>query len=178
MITEKLSTIARPYAFAAFEYALERHDLKTWEAMLQTAALITQDPRIRQLLNSPEMTQKELSELFCDILGQMLDAEKKNFIRLLAEYERFETLPEIAELFARYRAEYEKTLNIKVTSAIALNKTYQQKLTDALTRRLKRKIEMECEIDKTLLGGAIIRAGDMVIDGSVRGKLNRLLESL
>ncbi|HVX00837.1 MAG TPA: F0F1 ATP synthase subunit delta [Candidatus Babeliaceae bacterium] len=178
MMTEKLTTIARPYALAAFEYALESHDLKSWENLLYSAALITRDKTMSQLLSSPEVTQGELCEIYCDILSKLLDAQKKNYIQLIAEYERFEALPEIANLFAKYQADYEKTMTVKVISAIPLDKSHEQKYIDALTRRLKRKITLDCEVDKSLLGGAIIRAGDIVIDGSVRGKLNRLFESL
>lgn len=180
MMTEKLTTIARPYALAAFEYALENHDLLSWETMLKTAATIAQDKEMTPLFSSPAITQNEMVDIVCGIVEktQTLDVEKKNFIQLLAEYERLTALPEIAKLFAAYRAEYEKTITVQITSVIALDTAYQQKFVDALTQRLKRKIALECEIDESLLGGAIIRAGDMVIDGSVRGKLNRLLESL
>lgn len=180
MMTEKLTTIARPYAFAAFEYALENNDLISWEAMLTTAATIAQDKQIERLFSSPTVSQGEMIDFFCDIVekAQPMNIEMKNFIQLLAEYERLAALPEIAKLFAAYRAEHEKTMTVEVTSVIALDKEYQQKFVDSLTQRLKCKITLECKIDESLLGGAIIRAGDMVIDGSVRGKLNRLLESL
>lgn len=178
MITEKLTTIARPYALAAFEYALDKNDLAGWEAMLQTAAVIAQDAAMAPLLQSPEVTQEQLVEIFCEILAKKLDADKMNFMQLLGEYERLDALPEIAELFANYRAQYEKTITVQVISATALNKADEQKFVDALTRRLKRKVSLQCEVDESLLGGAMIRAGDMVIDGSIRGKLNRLLESI
>ena len=180
MMTEKLTTIARPYAFAAFEYALENNDLASWEAMLTAAAIIAQDKQVERLFSSPTVSQNEMIDLFCDVVekAQPMNIEMKNFIHLLAEYERLAALPEIAKLFAAYRAEHEKAITVEITSVIALDKEYQQKFVDSLTQRLKRKIALECKIDESLLGGAIIRAGDMVIDGSVRGKLNRLLESL
>lgn len=176
MSTEQLTTFARPYALAAFEYALAKEDLSSWENMLQTAALIAQDKAIANLFTSPEVTPGELAELFCEVLAKLLDTEKKNFIRLLSEYSRLDALPEIAELFKKYKADYEKTMDVQITSAISLDEQYRQKFRDALTRRLKRKITLECAVDPTLLGGAIIRAGDLVIDGSIRGKLNRLIE--
>lgn len=180
MITEKLTTIARPYALAAFEYALDNHDLLSWEIMLQTAAEIVKNKMMAQLLNNPNVSSKELAEMVCDILAKakQSDEEKKNFIHLLVEYDRLAVLPEIAQLFASYRANYEKRINVEVTSAIPLDDKYQQKFVDALTRRLKRKVTLDCKVDAALLGGAMIRAGDTVIDGTVRGKLNRLLESL
>lgn len=178
MITEKLTTIARPYAIAAFEYALANHDLASWEMMLQTAAAIAQDKKVSGLFDNPQITQKQLADLFCDVLKKMLDAEKKNFIQLLAEYHRLVALPEIAELFVKQREHYEKKITVELTSAIVLDPSRQQKFIDALTRRFKRKVTLECKVDPYLLGGAIIRAGDNVIDGSIRGKLNRLIESI
>lgn len=178
MNTEKLTTIARPYAQAAFEYALAKSDLLAWEKMLKTAASIAADKDMARLLDSPRVTQKELANIFSDILAPALDVEKKNFISLLAEYERLTALPEIAELFAAYRADYEKTVTVQVTSAVKLDESYQQKFINALTKRLQRKVALDCRVDESLLGGVMVRAGDMVIDGSVRGKLNRLLESL
>ena len=169
-------TIARPYAKAAFEYALDHHDLAAWEAMLVTLAQVAENELMRQLFVNPEVSQLELSQIFCEVLGKNIDAEKKNFIHLLAEYHRFQALPAIMNLFVDYRKEYEKTATVQLTSAVALNEATLEKFTNALTRRLKRKIMLACTVDETLLGGAIIRAGDHVIDGSIRGKLNRMLE--
>ena len=91
---------------------------------------------------------------------------------------RLPVLPDIAALFASYRAEREKTVEVELISAFPLDETYKDKFTNSLTRRLQRTVSLQCDVDATLLGGAIVRAGDLVIDGSVRGKLNRLLESL
>lgn len=177
-MTGKMTTIARPYAIAAFESALANNALAAWEALLNAAALVAEDPLVVRVLTNPAVSSKDLEGLFCDVLTSMLDDEKRNFIRLLAEKQRLAALPDIAELFRQYRAEHEKTLSIQVTSAIALESSYQTKLMNSLTKRLQRKVTLECHTDPTLLGGAIVRAGDTVIDGSVRGKLNRLLESL
>lgn len=176
MMTEQLSTIARPYAKAAFEYALEKSDLASWEAMLKVAAEIAQDETMLKMLHSPKVTHKELVSIFCEILGNRLDKEKKNFIELLAQYERLNALPEIVELFSAAQAQYEKTMDVELISAIPLEAQSQQKFIEALTKRLKRKVTLRCEVDPKLLGGALVRAGDMVIDGSIRGKLNRLIE--
>ena len=177
-MTGKLTTIARPYAAAAFEYALAKNALPAWENFLQSAALLVQDPSMTQLLESPKVTTTQRSELFCDVLASLLDTEKKNFIHLLAENKRLPLLPAIAELFANYRAAQEKSIAVHVVSAFALDESYQQKFVKALTERLQRHVSLDCKVDAALLGGAIIRAGDTVIDGSVRGKLNRLFESL
>jgi F-type H+-transporting ATPase subunit delta len=178
MITGELTTIARPYASAAFEYALAKHALPEWEGMLLSAATLVEQDEINLLLSSSEMSSSQLAELFSDVLAKVLDPEKTNFIRLLAENKRLAVLPAIAALFTSYREDYEKIMDVQVVSAIKLNDSYQEKLVNKLTLRLQRRVSLQCEVDPSLLGGAIVRAGDMVIDGSVRSKLNRLLESL
>jgi F-type H+-transporting ATPase subunit delta len=178
MMTGKLTTLARPYAAAAFEYALAKNALPEWEGMLQSGALLVEDPGMAKLLNSPGVSASELGDLFCEVLAQVLTPEKTNFIRLLAVNKRLSLLPDIAALFASYRAEHEKNVTVDVISATSLSEPYQQQLIKRLSKRLQSNVTLRCQIDPTLIGGAILRAGDMVIDGSVRGKLNRLLESL
>lgn len=178
MTSGKLTTIARPYVAAAFEYALANKDVAAWEAMLDAAAVVSQDSSVAGLLASPTVTKAQLTDLYFDILNPLLDANKKNFIRLLADNNRLGILPDIAESFKASHAAQEKKLSVQVFSATPLNNAYQQKLAKALSVRLQRQVDMQCEIDPTLLGGVIVHAGDLVIDGSVRGKLTRLRESL
>lgn len=178
MISGKLTTLARPYASAAFEYALDKNALAEWDDMLKNAALIVEDPAVKALLTSPAVTSKQLMDLFTTVLAKVLDRQKKNFIGLLAANKRLPLLPDIAALFDSLKADYEKTLTVSVVSAVSLDEAYQQKLVKSLTKRLQRQVSLECEIDPSLLGGAVITAGDRVIDGSIRGKLNRLFESL
>jgi len=175
-MTGHFTSIARPYALAAFEYAMASKTLSSWEEFLNTAAVVANDPMIIRLMGSPEVDKKQLAELFCDVLTSMMDAEKKNFIFLLSEHQRFQALPAIAELFKQYRAEQEKKMTVEVTSAVPLNETQKANLIEALKKRLHVHVDLECTINPDLLGGAIIRAGDQVIDGSVRGKLNRMIE--
>lgn len=176
MMTGKLITIARPYAMAAFEYAVTKQEVPAWENMLAAAALVTQDTRVQQLLASPAISEAERVNFYSAVLAQVLNPEQTNFLHLLGEYNRLLALPDIAELFKFYRALQEKKLTVRVTSATALDETYQRRLVEALTKRLARHVSLECVIDENLLGGAIISAGDMVIDGSIRSKLNRMIE--
>jgi F-type H+-transporting ATPase subunit delta len=178
MIFGNMTTLARPYAVAAFEAALEKNALMAWEGMLSIAAAVVQHDDVARLLDNPRITTQQLFELFSDVLSSVLDSEQKNFLHLLVENKRLPLLPDIALLFADYRAEHEKTINVEVVSAVTLDTIYQQKLSQTLTKRLHRKVSLQCSVDPSLLGGAVVRAGDTVIDGSVRGKLNRLLESL
>ncbi len=173
-MTGKMTTLARPYALAAFEIALKNQTLDAWQSFLDAASLMTQDSSIQQLLSSPKVTTEQLFTFYGDVLGKLLNPEMTNFIHLLAEYERLAVLPDIAILFKAYCAEQEKKLHVQVTSAMPLTETYKKQLIDALTKRLQRNVILDCQLDPDLLGGAVITAGDSVIDGSVRGKLDRM----
>jgi F-type H+-transporting ATPase subunit delta len=168
--------ISRPYAKAAFETALEKKDISAWETMLQNAAEFSQNDLIQRVLKQPHITEKELTDLFCDALKKFLNEEQKNFIHLLAETKKLNALPDIYKLFIAMRAQYEKTLTVQVISAIKLDEKYQKKLADALTKRWKQQVSLECSVDPNLLAGVMIRTDDKVIDGSVRGKLDRMID--
>jgi len=176
MNSGKMTTIARPYAVAAFEAANAKQDLPAWVILLQSAANLTRDRSIAQLLLSPVVTTSQLADLFCEILGSQLNVERKNFIRLLAENKRLMALPDIVELVKAYQREQEKTVSVQVVSAKPLTAEYQQKLAKVLAARLQRQVDLEYEQDISLIGGVLVRAGDIVIDGSVKGKLARLME--
>ncbi len=167
-------SIARPYVAAAFEYAAEKKDISNWGNMLDAAALTASDPQVMALMQNPHTSAAQLAEFFCGVLKKLLDQHKTNFIRLLAENNRLAALPVIAELFKLTRADAEQMLTVTVISAEPLTKTYQEKLVKALSKRLSRTVKLQCEVDGNLLGGVIVRAGDLVIDGSIRGKLSRL----
>lgn len=177
MMTGKMTTLARPYAMAAFEFAMQSNALPAWEAMLDAAASVTQDQAAQRLLASPKVSSQQLLSFYEDVLAKVLiSTEMKNFLRLLAEYDRLAVLPDIAVLFKSYRAAQEKKLDVQVTSAVELTPAYQQKLIATLTKRLQRQVALECTVDPNLLGGAVITAGDTVIDGSVRSKLDRMVK--
>jgi F-type H+-transporting ATPase subunit delta len=175
-MTGNFTSIARPYALAAFEYALAKNALPAWEELLQSAATVVEDPLIITFMASPEVSAQQLVELFCEVLASQLNEEQKNFIRLLAEHRRFSVLPDIVAQFKQYREAHEKTVTVDVASAIELDEKQKISLSQALEKRLQLKVTLVCTVDPDLLGGAIIRAGDKVIDGSVRGKLNRMIE--
>jgi len=171
-------TIARPYAQAIFSLAQEQGDLKGWSDMLQFAAAVGADPEMVAVIDSPRFDSSQLAELFIEICDDKLNDAGKNMIRVLAENDRLPLLPEVAELYEAERAAVEGTVVAEVTSATALNNAQQQSIAEALKKRLGRDVTLECKIDESLLGGAIIRAGDVVIDGSVVGKLEKLATAL
>mgnify|MGYP001033188493 CR=1 FL=1 len=171
-------TIARPYAQAIFSTAQEQGDLSGWSAMVQYAAAVANDPEMAALIDSPRFDKSQVAEIFIDICGDKLNDAGKNMIRVLAENDRLEVLPEVAELYEAERAAVEGTVVAEVISATALNDAQQKTIIEALKKRLGRDVTLECKTDESLLGGAIIRAGDVVIDGSVVGKLEKLTSAL
>jgi len=172
------ATIARPYAKAAFEFARDANAAAAWSRGLKTAAQIVADTRVAALTKSPQLSTADLVGLIAAVAGANLDAAMQNFVRILAENHRLLLLPEIAAHYEELRAAVENTVDVEVVSAVALNADQQAKLAQALSTRLKRKVRMQNSVDATLLGGAVVRAGDLVIDGSLQGRLERLATDL
>jgi F-type H+-transporting ATPase subunit delta len=172
------ATIARPYAKAAFEYARDAKAFAQWSQGLKSAAEIVADPRVAALTKDPKWSQADLVGIVIDVAGDKLDAAMQNFARVLAENHRLLLLPEITARFEQLRSEIENTLDVEVISAVALSSAQTEKLSQALNLRLKRKVRMQNSVDATLLGGAVVRAGDLVIDGSLKGRLQRLATEL
>lgn len=171
-----LTSLARPYARAAFEIALSNNALSAWEIFLRDAAFVSEDPRVLRLMKHHSLNEHQLEKFFQEVLAKELDTEKKNFIRLLAENKRFPLLREIAEQFKKRCDLEQKQMAVEVESAVALTAEQKEKLIRALTKRFKLQVSLNASVNPELLGGALIRAGDVVIDGSLRGKLNRLVD--
>lgn len=174
----ELSTLARPYAKAAFSYAQQASDLDRWSAALATAAAVSQSEKVRELLDNPQLTSDERADKFLSVCSDDLSDSGKNFIRLLAENHRLTLLPEISALFEELKARAEATLDVDVISARPLSDAQAQQLTQSLTVKFEREVHLHSSVDESLLGGAIVRAGDTVIDGTVRGRLAKLAEAM
>ena len=172
------ATVARPYAKAAFEYARDANAFARWSQALATASEIAADPRVAELTKNPSLTAADLAALVIDVSGDKLDAGMQNFVRVLAENHRLLLLPEIAAHYEQFRSAVENTVDVEVTSAVPLNEAQAQRLKQALSTRLKRQVHMRTAVDSALLGGAVVRAGDLVIDGSLKGRLERLATEL
>jgi F-type H+-transporting ATPase subunit delta len=168
------ATIARPYAKAAFESARQHRALERWSTVLATASSVVQDESVARLLSSPKVKPEQLSGLIGDIVGGDLDEQTRNFLATLASNRRLGFLPEIASMYEALRAEAENTADVQVVSAVALDEAQKQRLTAALKKRLQREVRLHLEVDASLIGGAIVRAGDFVIDGSLKARLDRL----
>ena len=167
-------TIARPYAKAAFEFARERNTFARWSDALRIASAVVADPSVEKLLNSPRVAAAQLVDLIAGVAGDALDEKGKNFLNTLAQNRRLGLLPEIAATYETLRAEIEQVADVHVTSAVPLDAAQRAKLTAALKKRLRREVRLHESVDKTLIGGAVVRSGDMVIDGSLRARLDRL----
>lgn len=172
------TTLARPYAKAAFAEAMVTNTVSAWSQLLQFAAQVVRDSRVINLLRDPRHTEQARLTWLVDICATVLHEDGRNLFKLLAANHRLEVLPAIADLFEVYRVEQEKTTHVEVTSAVPLSSTEQQQLVQALKIRLQREITLDCQVDANLLAGFVVRAGDLVIDGSVRGKLTRLSAAL
>lgn len=171
-------TIARPYAKAVFALACEQDKLAEWSETLGVAAGVVSDRRVAELLHSPRVTSAELADLIIGLCADKADELAGNFIRVLAQYRRLNVLPEIVSLFESLRGEYENSVDVSLYSALPVSQAHQDKIAEALRKRLGRDVRLHCEIDESLIGGAVIRAGDLVIDGSLSGRLARLATEL
>lgn len=172
------TTIARPYAEAVFARAVETDKLDLWSDMLDLLATAAKDPALSGLIASPKLDKTQMTGLMLDIGGGRLSDEGQNLVRLLVANGRLAVLPEIASLFEARRAEHQGTLDVQVTSAFALLPAQEKQLAAALKRKLGREIRIISEQDPELIGGFRLRAGDMVIDGSVSGQLGKLANAL
>ena len=174
----ELTTLARPYAKAAFEYALAAKDLAGWSASLKTAAAVAQHPVMQQVLGLPSYTADQKAQIFVDVCGDQLSAKGQNFIKNLATNKRLALLPHIAVNFELLKAAQEKTIDVEVVSAFTLSADLQEKLANALSKKLSCDVRVQASVDESLIGGALIRAGDTIIDGSLRGRLAKLAEAM
>ena len=170
-------TLARPYARAAFELAQAEGALAAWSHALAFAAEVAKDPRVAALSTDPRVRPEQLVSLHLPE-GDKVDSTFGKFLMALAEKRRLVLLPEVGALYETYKRESESQLLVKVTSAMALDAAQTELLKTSLKRRFKREIELETQVDPSLLGGVVIDAGSEVIDGSARGRLERLASAL
>jgi F-type H+-transporting ATPase subunit delta len=173
----ELTTVARPYARAAFEFATEHNNIEAWSDMLVFAANVVNNPTMAELLKGKKAAQ-ELANLFINVCGEQLDESGQNFIKIMAENGRLSVLPRVIELYADLVDEHKKQIDVTVVSAYALSKQQKEELGKSLTKRLARKVNLNCSIDKTLIAGMVITAGDLVIDSSAKSQLHRLSNTL
>jgi F-type H+-transporting ATPase subunit delta len=168
------TTIARPYAKAVFAIAREHNNLGAWLNGLLLAATVVTHARVEPLLTNPRVTAADLAELVIEVLGGALDDQGRNFVKVLAANRRLGYLPEIAAIFAHLKSEAERAVDVTVTSAVELSADQQRKIAAAVEKRLSRTVRLHSKLDPSLIGGAVLQADDLVIDGSLKGRLDRL----
>ena len=174
----ELATLARPYAIAAFKAAKESNKLSAWSGMLSILSSASQHERVSMLLESPDLPAEVKAHRLAEVCGDELDSSAKLFLQALAEHNRLPLLPEVLAQFEELKAREEESIDVEVLSAFELTETQVEEIKSTLNKRFDKQINIESSGDKTLIGGAIIRAGDLVIDGSARGKLTKLADTL
>jgi F-type H+-transporting ATPase subunit delta len=174
----ELSTLARPYAKAAFEYALSQNELGSWSKQLTTVAVVAASATLKKVLSSPALTAEQRFKALIDVCGDELGDKVRNFLCVLAENKRLELLPDIQVQFEELKANQERSVDVDVVSAFPLDGELTRKLAQALRGKLQREVTVNASVDSSLLGGVLVRAGDVVIDGSVRGRLEKLAQAM
>ena len=172
------TTLARPYARAAFEHARAAGDLAAWQAALSELAAITAEPKVAAAMRDPNQTAAQRAAMLSGLAGDAVPPAVANLLAIMADNGRLSLLPEVAMLFDQLKQAVESTVAVHVTSAYPLSDAETQQLAETMQEKLARSITLTSETDPSLLGGALIRADDLVIDGSVRGRLNKLAGTL
>ena len=173
-----LATLSRPYAKAAFELAHQARALAEWDDMLSLASALVSDEAMARLLDNPDVGRAQVVAIMNDAAGEAFNERFRGFLDVLSSNDRLSLLPEIRNLFQGLRAKAENRLRVKVVSAVPLDEDQAGRLKAALASRFECEVELDNEIDAEVIGGAVVYAGDQVIDGSLRGRLNRLSNSL
>lgn len=175
---EDATAIARPYGLAAFKQAQEEGKIREWSTMLQLLVLIMQDATMLGLIANPKVNDQQLADLIIDVAGDGLSQTGGNLVRILAENERLAEIAGVAAVFEQERDRIEGRSQVEVTSAFALTDTQQKSIAESMSKRLGTDVDVSVTVDKSLIGGVVIRSGDTVIDASLRGRLGQLGQSL
>lgn len=175
----ELATLARPYANAVYELAKSNDRVDTWSGALGLLVELTATEQVQQLLGLPVITHMQKAHVLNELLDDRYDQpDIHRFVAVLSENQRLDLLADIAELFEVRRAEDSRVMDVTISSAVSLTDAEEEAFKEALRRRFDREVVVTLEVDSSLLGGAFIRAGDTVFDGSVRGKLQKMQEAL
>lgn len=181
----QLLTIARPYAKAVFEQALEDQQLEQWQIVLRVMSIVSRDARVQRLIHNPELEKETLEHFYFDItlqaipnLSDLVKTRLINLLKILILEKRLIAIPDINILYLRKLAEHEHRLRVRITSAQPLTEKQQKAIEAALRARFKLNMTVHYSEDSELIGGAVIRSGNWVMDGSVKTTLARLRRTL
>ncbi len=168
------ATIARPYAQAAYEYAGESGTLQNWSDFLAVLGCVVSDPTVRNLINDPRVGKTRVGEILLDLVAEYMPEGGKNFIKVLIDAGRLPLAGDISRIFEALRADAEGIADVEVVSAYPLDEEQESSLIDAVKRNVSKQVRVRTHVDNALIGGVILRVGDLVFDLSVRGRLNQL----
>jgi F-type H+-transporting ATPase subunit delta len=172
-------TISRPYAKALFELAQEQSQIAPWFERLQLLADLQENEDVSSVLASPSIEQSEKADLLIALYTKLeQDQHCINLIKLLAENDRLNFFSSIFETYSKLKFEFESSIEAEVITAVEVSKDYLKRIQTSLSKRLGKTVSIKQTIDTEILGGAIIKAGDLVIDGSIKGKLSKLTNTL
>ncbi|MCX7087234.1 MAG: F0F1 ATP synthase subunit delta [Methylococcales bacterium] len=174
----ELATLARPYATAVFKRAKETDTLVNWSKSLAFLSAVISDKEISAVLDNPKVVTDQLSALMLDICQGQIEGESENFLKLLIQNGRLSLAPLIAVQFEQYKADHDGYVDVEVLTAFAFSQDEQKKFSSTLEKTLNKKVHMTVIVDKSLIGGVLVRAGDRVIDGSIRGQLQHMQKAL
>ena len=174
----ELSIIARPYAQAVFELAKAGGDYAVWSDELGVLASISAHEDVMALFSNPRVSRQQVADALIDICRDGISNERRNLVRLLAQNRRLPALPAIAAQYEKLRADAERTIKAELETALPVSEEEQGRIAQALKDRLGREVELQVRMNPDLIGGAVIRAGDLVIDGSMRARLDKLATQL
>ncbi|MFB1000937.1 MAG: F0F1 ATP synthase subunit delta [Pseudomonadales bacterium] len=174
----ELRTLARPYAKAAFQAASETSSVQLWADQLTLLGSISAEAKVADAISSSTIDAATQVSTLTNLAGDDLGVAVNNFLHVLASNKRLLLLPSIADLFAELKADLERSVEVNISTAFALDSAVETKLTEALKNKLQRDIRVNTNIDKSLLGGVVVRAGDIVIDGSIKGRIAKLAEAM
>lgn len=174
----QLTTLARPYAKAAFSTAESSGQLDAWSKGLGTLSAVAEQPRVAAFLADPSRNTSEQAQALIDLCGGELDPKVQNFVLVLAANKRLPLLAEITALFEQFKADRNRTVDVDIVSAFPIDGAQEQQLASVLKQKLQREVKLSTSVDDSLIGGVVVRAGDTVIDNSVRGRLKKLAEAM
>ena len=172
------TTLARPYARAAFQFAIDNGSVDQWHDTLGMLAAVVAEPAVAKVLDDPATTAAQRASTVIAVLGADAPAGVAQFVAVMSENQRLALVGHVAVLFAELKASLDAAAKVTVTSAFDVADMTLEQLSASLSAKLGKTVDMTVEIDSSLIGGAIIRAGDMVVDGSVRGRLHKLATAL
>ncbi len=176
-MSEQIS-LARPYAKAIFELARDAGEYAGWSDQLELLAMIAQDAAMIEVINNPDVSEQQLAELIINVAGDLLNEQGRNLVKLLARNDRVSAVADINQQFLILRDEAEQVIEAQLITASEVDEAQKKKIEAALSNRLGKQIKLEATVDESLIGGAIVRAGDWVVDGSVKAQLQELVGAI